>query len=48
LLSGLELLQAAHRDARHRLLRELGKTGSPVLDESNERQIAPRPLSMRD
>lgn len=48
LLSGLELLQAAHRDARNRLLRELGKTGSPVLDESNERQIAPRPLSMRD
>jgi hypothetical protein len=28
LLSGLELLQAAHRDARNRLLRELGKTDS--------------------
>jgi len=34
LLSGLELLQAAHRDARNRLLRELGKTDLPVLDES--------------
>jgi hypothetical protein len=28
LLSGLELLQAAHRDARNRLLRELGKADS--------------------
>jgi hypothetical protein len=32
--SGLELLQAAHRDARNRLLRELGKTDLPVFDES--------------
>jgi len=31
LLSGLELLQAAHRDARNRLL---GKADLPVLDES--------------
>jgi hypothetical protein len=28
LLSGLELLLAAHRDARNRLLRELGKAAS--------------------
>jgi len=34
LLSGLELLQAAHRDARNRLLRELGKADLPVFDES--------------
>ena len=49
LLSGLELLQAAHRDARKRLLRGLGKTDSPAFDESNERQTVPNEAaSMRD
>ena len=33
LLSGLELLQAAHREARKGLLRRLGKTDSPIFDD---------------
>ena len=48
LLSGLELLQASHREAWNRLLRE-GKTNSPIFDESmSDRSPRTSPLSMRD
>jgi hypothetical protein len=43
LLSGLELLQVSHRDARKRLIGGLGKTDTHALDESNERRSAFNP-----